>query len=218
MPLTLVDWCRRCEAEVAARCASDPGHDLEHVRRVVANARLLLSTEPADPLVVLPAAWLHDLVQIAKDDPRRAQASRLAAEAACAWLREEGFPAERLAAVHHAIHAHSFSAQVPCQSLEARVLQDADRLDALGAIGIARTFLCGGAMGRPLYAEADPFCDSREPDDGAWNLDHFYRKLLGLADSMHSASGRAEAGRRCAFMRHYLAELRRELDQTSTSS
>ena len=79
-------------------------------------------------------------------------------------------------------------------TLEARILQDADRLDALGAIGIARVFMTGGTLGRALYDPIDPFCKNREPDDKKWNLDHFYRKLLKLESGMHTKTAR-RAGR-----------------------
>jgi uncharacterized protein len=191
--------------------APDPAHDLPHLRRVVANARWLADVEGANEAVVLPAAWLHDCVVLPKDSPQRAQASRLAAEKAGHFLRQIGYETSLIPAIEHAIAAHSFSAGIPPETLEARVVQDADRLDALGAIGIARTLLLGGAMGKPLYDEAEPLPQTRVADDRANVIDHFYTKLLKLAGMIHTDAGRQEAERRTNLMRFYLAELEREV-------
>jgi len=91
------------------------------------------------------------------------------------------------------------------------VLQDADRLDAIGAIGVARCFATCASMGGPLYAPEDPFCDGREPDDKAWGVDHFFRKLLRIPEHLSTPTGRAMAGERVAFLRAYLEQLRREV-------
>lgn len=189
----------------------DAAHDLAHILRVVANARRIAAAEGAYLAVVLPAAWLHDCVIVPKDAPERSRASRLAAHAAALFLREAGYPAEYLDAIAHAIAAHSFSAHIPPETPEAKTVQDADRLDALGAVGIARTLMLGGAMGTPLYAAHEPFPIHRSPDDRAYTLDHFYTKLLTLAETMQTATGRAEARARTAFMREYLAQLAREI-------
>lgn len=201
-----------CEDFITAQSPADGAHDIGHVRRVVENARQLTDMESADPRVTLPAAWLHDCVAIAKDDPRRSQGSRLAAEAAVAFLSETPLPEDLLGAVRHAIEAHSFSAGIPAESAEARVVQDADRLDSLGAIGIARCLLVGGRLDRPLLCAEDPFCDMREPDDGRYTLDHFYAKLLTLPATMQTAAGRKMAKHRAEVMREYLDILRSELN------
>lgn len=209
----LSDVETRCEqfAAQAMGAGMDPAHDLAHVRRVVANARRLAESERADMAVVLPAAWLHDCVVLPKDSARRAEASRLAAERAGAFLRETGYPADLVPAIEHAITAHSFSANIPPQTLEAKVVQDADRLDALGAIGIARTLLLGGVMGKPLYDLSEPLPQTRTPDDRENVVDHFYVKLLKLAERMHTVAGRREGERRTRLMRVYLSELEREV-------
>jgi uncharacterized protein len=189
----------------------DPAHDLAHIRRVVANAHALAIAEGARLEIVLPAAWLHDCVVVPKDSPQRSRASTLAAGVASAFLRDNQFPATHIPAIAHAIAAHSFSAGIAPQTLEAMVVQDADRLDALGAIGIARCLQLGGALGKPLYNLHAPFPTSRPPDDTANILDHFYVKLLNLADMMHTASGQAEARARTAFMQQFLDQLGNEL-------
>lgn len=202
----------RRSLEKLAAAGGDAAHDLEHVRRVVRSAEALTRAEGARREVVLPAAWLHDCVSVPKNSPQRAAASRMAAAQAVVWLREWGWPEEWLADIAHAIEAHSFTAGIPPRTLEAQVVQDADRLDALGAAGLARCLMLGGAMGRPLYVASDPFCEQRAPDDAAACVDHFYTKLLKLADTMQTPSGKAEARRRTEVLQDFLAELRREIE------
>jgi uncharacterized protein len=91
------------------------------------------------------------------------------------------------------------------------VLQDADRLDAIGAIGIARCFATGAVMRQPFYDPADPLCAQHEPDDKRWSVDHFYRKLLKLPGSMHTATARRMAEERGRYMQGFLEQLGREI-------
>ena len=200
---------RHCREKLAA-AGGDAAHDLAHVQRVVGNARTLAATEGARLEIVLPAAWLHDCVTVPKDSPQRAAASRLAAAQAVKWLGEWGWAESLRPDIAHAIEAHSFTAGIPPKTIEAKVVQDADRLDALGAVGLARCLMLGGALGRPLYATDDPWCEQRAPDDRAACIDHFYTKLLKLEGTMQTGSGRHEAQRRTAFLRSFLAQLRHE--------
>ena len=200
-----------CLGFVSDSMASDPAHDLSHVRRVVQNTLKLTTTEGGDPAITIPAAWLHDCVSVAKNSSLRNQASRLAAEEAVCFLTSVDYPADLLPQIYHAIEAHSFSANIQTKSLEARIVQDADRLEAVGAIGIARCFLTGGSMGTPLYDPTDPFAQTREPDDRRYTLDHFYCKLLGLADTMQTDAGRAEAQKRTDYMKSFLQQLGTEI-------
>ena len=190
---------------------ADAAHDSAHIQRVVANARRLAQAENASLEVVLPAAWLHDCVAVPKDSPQRSAASRMAASAAGDFLRSCGYPEEYIPATRHAIEAHSFTARLEPRTIEAKVVQDADRLDSLGAIGIARTLMLGGAMGKPLYDSIEPLPVTRQPDDRLNTIDHFYTKLLTLADTMQTALGRAEAQTRTAFMKAYLHQLAQEI-------
>jgi len=201
---------KRCEAFVKKRAPADPAHDLSHIRRVVRNARQLSEIEGCDALVTLPAAWLHDCVQLPKNHPDRKRVSLRAADKACDFLRGLAYPQSRLDAVHHAIAAHSFSAGIPVRTPEAAVVQDADRLDALGSIGIARCLLTGAAMGSALYDPDDPLAREREPDDKAFMVDHFQIKLFTLPGTMQTAAGRAEAERRVRIMERFLEELELE--------
>jgi len=220
MQKSLAEWektferkIREASAEEAARLGgNDPAHDHAHFLRVVTTAKRLAESEGAKLEVVVPAAWLHDLVNVPKDDPRRSIASKLSGEAAVAFLREEGYPDAYFEEIRHAIEAHSFSAKIEAKTKEAAVVQDADRLDGLGAIGIARVFSVGGLLRRKIYAAEDPFGTTGRPLDDLENtLDHFFVKLFKTADSLRTAAGREEGKRRLETMRAYLRELGREL-------
>ena len=191
---------------------ADAAHDRAHVERVVTTARQLADAEGAQMDVVVPAAWLHDCVVLPKDHPHRAHAAQRAAEAAKGFLVDEGYPEQWIPNIEHAIAAHSYLGDVVPETTEAKVVQDADRLDALGAIGLTRCFTVGGALDQTLYHPDDPFCDDRPPDDDTYTLDHFYAKLLRLPDTMQTEAGRAEAKERASFLRTYLDQLRDELN------
>lgn len=202
---------QQCLQYLEKTTPADGAHDINHVRRVVKNCIYLTDIEDACSFITIPAAWLHDCVAVPKDSPLRSQGSSLAAEAAVAFLAEIGYPREHLDAVHHAVEAHSYTAAIPARTPEAQIVQDADRLDSLGAIGIARCLLVGGHLNRPLCDADDPFCDKREPDDSRYTIDHFYSKLFKLPDTMQTEAGRAEAHRRAELMRDYLDRLRAEI-------
>jgi uncharacterized protein len=205
------DWEPRLRAFIAGQPGADPGHGTAHLERVVATALRLAAEEGARAEIVLPAAWLHDCVHVAKDSPDRARASQLAAGHALQFLESAGYPRDCLPGIGHAIEAHSYTAGIVPRTLEAQVVQDADRLDALGAIGLARCIAVGAALGRPVYEPLDPFCRNRAPDDRGASVDHFYAKLLKLAGTMQTAAGRCEAERRTGFLRSFLAQLESEI-------
>jgi len=190
---------------------ADPAHDLDHVLRVVKTARALCQLEQAKLAIVLPAAYLHDCFSFAKNHPDRKQSSKRAADKAIEFLTSIDYPATHLDEIHHAIAAHSYSANVKPKTLEAQIVQDADRLDALGAIGIARCLQVGTTLSTPLYNQDDSFCQHRSPDDRNYTIDHFYAKLFNLSDTMNTASAKAEGEQRTAFMRQYLQQLATEI-------
>ena len=209
---SLDDWEIKFEAWLKSTSGGDAAHGLDHIKRVVANGKRLSESTGANLSVVVPAAWLHDCVSVAKNSPLRSQASALAAKAAREFLQTAGYPAEHLKGIEHAIAAHSFSAGITPETLEAKIVQDADRLDALGAIGIARCLQTSTSMGSALYDLDDPFADHRVADDRVSTIDHFYTKLLTLANTMQTEAGRSEAHRRTEFMLQYLQQLRREIE------
>lgn len=189
----------------------DPAHDLLHFKRVVRLAKQICFQENGKMEVVVPASWLHDLVNVPKDDPRRKQASRLSAEAAVQFLREVSYPEKYHQQIAHAIAAHSFSANIEAETLEAKIVQDADRLDGLGAIGIARCFAVASQLKRPFYSEDDPFCETRVIDDSKFTVDHFFAKLFKTAETLKTSAGRAEGLKRVQIMKNYLQDLAREI-------
>lgn len=199
------------EAAARARCTDDPAHDWLHVRRVAASARVIAGADGADRAVCVTAALLHELFNHPKGHPESRRSGEVCAGHARALLREHGAPEGFVEAVGYAIAVHPFSLGVTPTTLEARVLQDADRLDALGAIGLARCFATCAAMRRPFYEEGDPFCERRAPDDRLWGIDHVYAKLLKLRDGMHTATGRAMAARRGEVIERYMDDLRAEI-------
>jgi uncharacterized protein len=191
-------------ANLAAECAAgdlDGAHDANHLDRVWRNARALLDQHPeADVVVVLAACYLHDLVNLPKNDPARATASRRSAELARERLPALGFPLEKLDAAAHAIEAHSFSAAIVPRTLEAKIVQDADRLDGLGAVGLARMFYIAGKMGSSLAHGSDPLALGRRLDDQIYSLDHIPVKLARLPGMMQTEAGRRLGEQRLAML------------------
>ena len=143
----------------------DGSHDLAHIHRVFRNAMRIAEQEGGDRRILAAAVLLHDCVAVEKSSPLRSQASRLAAEKATDLLSALDWEAPDIAAVAHAITAHSFSANIAPETLEANILQDADRLDAIGMIGAARCFYTAGRMGSALYDPVDPQAEHRALDD-----------------------------------------------------
>jgi len=201
-----------CEAEVGRLWAgqTDGAHDLGHLRRVWGNCRSIAAEEGGDPAILLAAAMFHDIVNLPKDAPDRATASSRSAGVAADWLHAQGWPADRIAATAHAIEAHSYSGGIPPRTLEARILQDADRLEALGAIGIARMFLVAGRMGGAMFDDADPMALHRPLDDRRYALDHLEVKLFGLVGTMQTATGRVMAEARSDWMASFRTRLLHE--------
>lgn len=197
----------------AARAASstDPAHDILHVERVVQNARAILFQEGGREEIVLPAVILHELFSYPKGHPDSKRSGDVCALRAREVLESAGFPEKDMPLVLACIRDHSFSKGVVPDSLEGRIVQDADRLDALGAIGIARTFATCAEMGTPFYQAGDPFCEHRTPDDKSYGIDHFYTKLLRLAEDMHTQTARDMARERTDFIHGFLQQWRREL-------
>ncbi len=175
----------------------DAAHDVGHLLRVWGNAERLMAEEGGDRPVLTAATLLHDCVHVPKDSPLRSSASRMAAEKAAHVLDSLNWTAGDVEKVRHAIEAHSFSAGIVPTTLEAKILQDADRLDAIGHIGIARCFHVSGQMNRPICDPFDPGADRRALDDRAFAMDHFQTKLLTLSGSFQTATGR-----RLARVRH----------------
>ena len=212
--MELTQWQQRFERWLGENhTTDDTAHDISHFRRVWMTAQKIMANQAVEPLVILTACYFHDIVSLPKNHPERGQSSRLAARKTREILRRDfpDFPPAHYDAVAHAIEAHSFSAGIAPQSLEAKIVQDADRLEALGAIGLARVFAVSGALGVPLFDAHDPFADARTPDDRAFALDHFQTKLLRLPDTMQTEMGRELARHNADFLIQFMAKLSAEL-------
>lgn len=189
----------------------DGAHDVAHLQRVWKNAFAIQSKDGGDAQVLFAAVLLHDCVQVEKNSPLRAQASRLAARRATQILRRLGWQKEKIESVAHAIEAHSYTAGIAPNTLEARILQDADRLDAIGTLGIARCFYVAGRMGSQLYAHADPHAQYRPLDDARYALDHFHAKLLKLSAHFQTPEGQRLAKQRHERLARFVDELSEEI-------
>ncbi|HCM1328895.1 TPA: HD domain-containing protein [Vibrio parahaemolyticus] len=189
----------------------DAAHDIEHVKRVVKTAKQLCDEENADIAIVLPAAYLHDCFTYPKDHPNRKQSSAIAAKKAIAYLESIQYPQHYHDAIAHAIEAHSFSANIRPNTLEAQIVQDADRLDALGAIGVTRCIQVSTQFNAQLYNDNDMFAKERELNDKQFTVDHFQTKLFKIVDIMNTESAKLEANKRKAFMQTYLEQLHDEV-------
>jgi uncharacterized protein len=191
--------------------SEDGAHDLSHLQRVWHNVRTLQAEEGGDLEVLLASVLLHDCVSVEKNSPLRSQASRLAAKKAASVLLEMHWTEEKISAVRHAIEAHSFSANIAPLTLEAKIVQDADRLDSLGMLGVARTFYVAGRMGSALYDPNDPEAKARDYDDTHFCLDHFQTKLLHLADGFQTASGQRLAQLRHQRLKGFMEQFKEEI-------
>lgn len=195
--------------------AGELAHDRHHLHRVHAWALRLAPEVAADPDLAGAAALVHDLVFVPKDSDQRAEGGERSAAAAPAVLATAGYSAVEIAQIAGAVRTSSWSRGLPPEGPLGAVLQDADRLDAIGALGLMRNLACAQHMAKPasaFYHPDDPLARSGRPlVDKVWATDHVFAKLLRLAEGMHTATARAEAARRHAFLVAWLAELEQEL-------
>lgn len=186
------------------------GHGYDHIERVVRNARQILSTEKADSFAVLLAAALHDVDDVKLFPQNRNQ------ENARSFLSTLGLDEETRERVLTLIREVSFKGKDSCvpATIEGKIVQDADRLDAIGAIGIARAFAFGGAHGRPLYEERPMVLTALSEEEyrsrKSATITHFYEKLLFLKDMMNTGEGRRMAEERHRFLLLFLEQFSKE--------
>jgi len=189
----------------------DASHDFDHILRVYQNAETILQSIPeANGLLVRLAVLLHDV-----SDPKYSQ-DKSAEEAI---LSELDLSDEERQQIRDIIAAVSFNGgnEKEATTIEAKIVRDADRLDAIGAIGIARTFAYGGAKGRPLYNDEEEIREQMSEADyrskSTASVTHFYEKLLKLKDLMVTEKGRELAVGRHQFMELFLQQLKQERDR-----
>jgi uncharacterized protein len=194
------------------------GHDWWHIYRVWQNAKLIAASEPGINLEVIElGALLHDIADFKFHDGDEKMGGKVARE----WLASQGADADLIDQVCHIVDNVSFKgAQVASQmqSVEGKIVQDADRLDAMGAIGIARCFAFGGAKGRLLFdpTEVVEMHNSfdKYKNKSTSSLNHFYEKLLLLKDLMNTETGKRVALERHKIMENFVAQFKAEWEGT----
>ena len=192
---------------------ADVSHDFEHALRVLANAERIAGEENADLDIIIPAALFHDLIVYPKNHPDKHKSQEESAEAAAEILEKiDPYPKGKIAAVKTCILECSFSKGILPETLESKIIQDSDGLEATGAISIMRTYSSTGQMKRPFYNSEDPFCKNREPNPASFALDLFYERLLKVADRMHTETAKKIAQRRTDFLHDFLSEFKLELE------
>lgn len=202
---------KRIFEAVLAENSDDAAHDISHLLRVALYTLRLAPDTPFEEAVA--SALLHDFVNVPKNHPDRAKASQLSADKGATLLSSLGFPPEAITRVSEAIRQHSFSrGEKPVTPL-AQALQDADRLEALGAIGLMRVISTGAKMGAKYFDGNDPWARRRAHDDTAFSVDHFFTKLLRLPETMNTEAGKREAKRRADYLRDFLARLGEEIGE-----
>jgi uncharacterized protein len=197
---------------------ADPVHGFDHVLRVYRLAEQLAIAEGADLEIVRAAVLLHDINgdQLASPNVQRADHHLDAAEFARCVLQEEGWPEEHISAVDHCIQAHRFRDQlVQPETLEARVVFDADKLDAIGAVGAARAISYAVLHGQPVYAPpSDQFLQTGKTEPGEAHSayhEHLF-KLRKIIDRLYTPSALAIARQRHRFLETFFEELRAEYE------
>jgi uncharacterized protein len=195
----------------------DPVHDYDHVMRVYRMAERIAESEGADMEIIRAAALLHDAVGSApgaKTEEERQNHHGSSAEFAAAVLRQEGWPEDRIQAVQHCILAHRFrfTTDRP-QSLEAKVLYDADKLDVLGALGVARTIAYAALAGQPFYTPpSQQFLTTgkEEPGEAHSSYHEYLFKLVKIRDTLHTETARKIAESRHEYLVSFYTELSEE--------
>ena len=181
----------------------EPSHDFLHVKRVLKLAKIIGERENADMKIVIPAVLLHDIaIQDKSSKETRIKSAEKSKQMAKEILEKHNF--EKIDKILYAIDVHSFSKGIEPETLEAKILQDADRLDALGAVGIARLFSVCGALKRKFYNEQEEMLD-----DAKYGLDHVYIKLLKL--KMNMSSSEKIAKERREFLLKFIEQFKNEI-------
>jgi uncharacterized protein len=206
-------WLAPLQAIIREHLDDDPSHDFSHFCRVWNNAKLIAGSEakPVDGDILICAVWLHDIVNLPKDHPEVHLASRYSGEKAVQLLAPLAFPPEKFEALKHAIAAHSYSAKITPQSYEAKIVQDADRLESVGAIAIARTFASCGTLRRALVDVADPLAEQRAPNNALYGVDLFLTRMPIVAAGMQTLTGQRVAAERFEFNRQFCAQIAKEV-------
>jgi|TARA_B100001013_G_scaffold239176_1_gene147445 uncharacterized protein len=190
---------------------NDPSHDFEHIMRVYKNAEKICKTESVNKKLVLISVLLHDIVKKSQSRKSSKSSADLSAEKSLEILKKLNMSKLEINIITEAIRNHSFTKKKISKTIEGRILQDADRLDAIGAVGIARAFCVSGVKNRPFYNPNNPFAKKRTLNDKKWTLDHFFKKLLLLENQMNTKFGKIEARRRTIILKKFIDNLKLEI-------
>ena len=187
----------------------DSSHDFSHSLRVLGNALTIAQSEGGDRELIALAVLLHDVKNFPKNHPNAKNSSKFSADYAKKLLLEKGLEEQKISIIYDAIYSHSFSLGETPKTIEGKILQDADRIDCLGVVGIIRTFATAGKMGTDFfYHPEDPFYQNpqRSVNDKKYALDHFFRKLFTLENTMQTDTGKRLAHMRTEKMRRIIIE------------
>ncbi|MXV62890.1 HD domain-containing protein [Natronorubrum sp. JWXQ-INN-674] len=201
-----------------------PAHDWHHVERVGALAEALIDrcaqpqsqtqtpsqSDVIDPQIVYLAVFLHDIGREREDRGEIDDHAIWGAGEAARILEAVGATGETIECVQHCVRAHRYSNAIEPETLEAKLVSDADNLDALGAVGIARVFAHGGALGQPMFDPGVPVADD-ESTAGQTQYNHLHKKILDLPERMYTDVGRELATARAQFVRDYLEQFDAEV-------
>jgi uncharacterized protein len=186
------------------------GHGFDHVERVHNLAMRIARQEEADLEIVDASAWLHDIAHLKEDRNECSCHAEHGSKMAKKILEKKGFPQEKIKGVVHAISVHRFSKGKKAETKEAKILQDADRLDALGAICIARVFQYNGFRGLPVY-EPGRKPDKKYHGQETNAINHFYEKILKIKpESFYTRLARKMAKERYCFIEKFLNQFKSE--------
>lgn len=191
---------------------SDPSHDLQHCLRVLHNCETITKTEWWDMEILLPAALFHDVINYPKNDPRAKHAS----DESATWTKNllesiPKYPKKKIPKVCYAIKHCSYSKNLSHDTLESKILQDADLLESVWAISIMRTFCSSGILQRTFFNSDDPFCTKREPEPLLYSFDLFPHRLLKVQDRILTNTGKRLAEQRTAFLHTFIKQAKKEV-------
>lgn len=192
--------------------SDDSSHDINHAIRVLFVSEKIAKVERADLDIVIPAALFHDIICYPKNHHKRTMSSDESAKCAKKILQKiYDFPGSKIVKVCQAISLCSFTKALKPDFLEAQILQDADGLEATGAVSIMRTFSSAGIMKKAFYNSLDPFCKKRKPDDENYAIDLFFTRLLIVEKKLHTKTAKEMVKKRSFFLKLFLKELEYEL-------
>ena len=197
------------------RVRNDLSHDFNHLYRVLKLAERIAKSENADLDVIVPAALFHDIIVYKGTSKAKYEVAESASLATKILKNMKDYPQSKIKQVVYAISVCSYSKNIKPETLEAKVLQDADLLEATGAISIMRTFSSSIIMHiKSFYNPIDPFCKKRQAEDRIYSLDLFFARLLVVNKRINTKAGRQIAKRRISFLYKFLNELNLELEES----